>query len=159
MYSIVSDTQLFWRTVERYEEHQYIQIGFFQNKVIIECLQIYTTHRDLFESYTVYGINNGENEEEISIISPKPEDFYDDGDTLIIYNYDIINKNPWNNIKIVPNGMRAGNDYRFSVRKLELFGYFITNNCRVPSIKANSILLSFLKASIFSCIIMNRKTF
>ena len=140
-------SSLYWLTSEVNEEHQYIQVGFFQNKVILENIEIYTARRDFFKSYTIYGINNGENEEEIDHISPKPEDIYDDPVSRLQYNFQITNKDSWNNIKIVPNGERAAGDYRFVIHKLELYGYFITNNCRTISKKSDSIFF-FLSQSI-----------
>ena len=142
LYSIL-DSKKFWLTQETKVENQYVQIDFFQNKVILEHIQIDTTHRDLFQSYTIYGINNGEESQEINQVSPNSSD-YVDNNQHIIYNYTISNNKPWNSIKIKGNGKRAAQDYRFVIHRLELFGYFFTNNCRATGLKTKCISNIFI---------------
>ena len=109
-------------------EGQYIQIGFYQNRVILSDIQIKTAYCDLFLTYTFYGLNNGEESVEIGTRSIKTEDYINVGDSIVSYTFPINNKNAFNSIKIVGNGKRAAQDYLLIFHLLELHGQFLSNN-------------------------------
>ena len=128
--------------------NSYIEVGFYHNKVKLSSIQIRTTYRDLFNTYTFYGINNGEEPIEIGKGNIKSED-YKDVNAFVDYDYPINNLNSWNRIRIQGDGQRAAKDYYLVIHLLELQGQFFANNLYVTCNKNFKIHFNLNELYVF----------
>ena len=129
------------------EVNSYLEVGFDHNKVRLSSIQIKTMHRDLFNTYIFYGINNRKEPIEIGKGNTKLED-RKDLHSPVEYDFPITNSNAWNKIRIQGDGMRVVNNYHLVFHLLEFQGEFIANNPYQTCVKVSKMkFVGFLYSS------------
>ena len=136
VHSLVNNPDYF-RTLERKEFNQWFSIDFRSGQVQLDAIYVNLVDVDLFSSYTVYGTQNGYNEEEIGVINV---DIPDELHTINFQKiFNIRSNKPYNIIRIRGNGYRCGykEDTRLVFHNIDFFGTFYAFRIKTIQYKIN----------------------